>query len=87
MVRGANGAAYRIPISMLRRILADEDNKSDEEEAEEESKNAEDSKDVKDGDEDNESSEIVRRAAPKSDSDNDLYDSDEMPGLENSSSK
>ena len=36
MVRGANGAAYRVPVALLRRILAQQEESKDEEEEKEE---------------------------------------------------
>ena len=70
MIRGANGAAYRIPLSLLRQIMANEDQEDEQEAPEEEDES-------KGKDEEKEEEE------EKADSDNDLYSSnDEMPGLE-----
>lgn len=36
MVRGANGQAYRVPMSLLRQLMARDDNAANEDEDEEE---------------------------------------------------
>ena len=84
MIRAGNGQAYRVPISLLRQILGNEDGEEEKDEAsdteqQEEAKAAEESKEAEEA---KEESQPAQKDGEDEAIDSDDWDLDDMPALE-----